>query len=77
MQQKAWPVVVEADTQIKLLSRTVRRTIDACSINERRLDWLLAVHKFEVNFFLLLFYVINGINIKYITYIIKNINIGV
>nr|CAD2204608.1 unnamed protein product [Meloidogyne enterolobii] len=45
----AWPVLVDVDSQVKLLSKTVRQTIDSCNISEPRLAWLLAINKFQVN----------------------------
>lgn len=41
-------MIVETDTEIKFLSHTTRQTIDSCNINEKRLDWLLEIHKFQV-----------------------------
>ncbi|KAH7729851.1 hypothetical protein AAVH_02326 [Aphelenchoides avenae] len=47
-EDRTWPVLVEADAEVRCLAQDVRQAIDACSIGESRLEWLLAVNKFQV-----------------------------
>lgn len=48
IKDRVWPTLVEADAEVRGLAHDVRQAIDSCSIGEPRLEWLLAVNKFQV-----------------------------
>ena len=47
-QDHIWPLLLEADDALMALIAAVREGIDACTISEMRLNFLLEVNKFYV-----------------------------